>query len=400
MKDMGEADIILDIRIKHKSNGIAISQSHYIKKVMKKFNYFDCTLGSTPMDTSDKLMPNNGQAISQLEYSRVLGCLMYAITYTRPDIAFAVNKLSMYTGNPSTHHWQVIQHVLRNLKKTMNYRLTYTGYPSVLEGAGKEAEWMKIFLLEILLWSKPIAPISIRYDSAATLAKAYSQMYNRKSGHLGVRHNMIRELIRNEAFRFYVIEPNNSVSINSIIELMDAIFVKNRFSSVSRPSQKSLVKGTKDSCSLVVPKKVTEEDDPKTFDEAMKSQDVAFWKKQLKMRWIPSWATTLGALNKSQGYYFDTYALVARISTIRLLIAMASIHNLIIYQMDVKTAFLNGDLDEEVPKQWHQKFDEVVFSNGYLLNQDEKCVYSKFDKSGKGVIICLYVDDMLIFGTH
>nr|GEW46871.1 zinc finger, CCHC-type [Tanacetum cinerariifolium] len=51
------------------------------------------------------------------------------------------------------------------------------------------------------------------------------------------------------------------------------------------------------------------------------------------------------------------------------------------------------------PKQWHQKFDEVILSNGYLLNQDNKCVYSKFDASGEGVIICLYVDDMLIFGA-
>ncbi|GKF38176.1 zinc finger, CCHC-type containing protein, partial [Tanacetum coccineum] len=80
--------------------------------------------------------------------------------------------------------------------------------------------------------------------------------------------------------------------------------------------------------------------------------------------------------------YFDTYALVARISTIKLLIAMALIHNLIIHQMDVKTTFLNGDLDEEqTPKQWHQKFEEVVLSNGYLLNHAEKYVYRKFDET-------------------
>ncbi|GKE65939.1 hypothetical protein Tco_1520100 [Tanacetum coccineum] len=66
-----------------------------------------------------------------------------------------------------------------------------------LSAASKEAEWLRNLILEIPLWSKPVAPIFIRCDSAATLAKAYSQMYNGKSRHLGVRHNMIRELIMN-----------------------------------------------------------------------------------------------------------------------------------------------------------------------------------------------------------
>nr|GEU73140.1 hypothetical protein [Tanacetum cinerariifolium] len=159
MKDMGEADIIFGIRIKHESNIIAISQSHYIKKVLKKINYFNCTPVSTPMDTSEKLMPNNGQA-----------------------------------------HWQAIQRVLKYLKKTIDYRLTYTGYPSGLKGY-TNARWSNtennsstsgwVFLLGG-------AHISIRCDSAATLGKAYSQMYNEKSRHLGVRHTMIRDLITNE----------------------------------------------------------------------------------------------------------------------------------------------------------------------------------------------------------
>ncbi|GJT22920.1 zinc finger, CCHC-type containing protein [Tanacetum coccineum] len=55
---------------------------------------------------------------------------------------------------------------------------------------------------------------------------------------------------------------------------------------------------------------------------------------------------------------------------------------------------------KQAPKQWHQKFVDVVLSNGFSLNQADKYVYSKFDASGKGVIICLYVDDMLIFGTN
>ncbi|GJX19673.1 hypothetical protein Tco_0222350 [Tanacetum coccineum] len=66
-----------------------------------------------------------------------------------------------------------------------------------LVAAGKKAELLKNLLIKISLWPKPVAPISIRCDSAATLAKTYSQMHNRKSRHLGVRHSMIRELITN-----------------------------------------------------------------------------------------------------------------------------------------------------------------------------------------------------------
>ncbi|GKE21649.1 zinc finger, CCHC-type containing protein [Tanacetum coccineum] len=185
-----------------------------------------------------------------------------------------------------------------------------------------------------------------------------------------------------------------------------------RFSSIPKPSQKSLINRTRDIGRSMFPEEVVDEDDPKTFDELMKSQDVAFWKEAINdemdsiignntwvladlppgCKWIFKKKIKVNGTVKKfkaklviQGFrqmsgidYFDTYTLVACISTIRLLIALASIHNLIVHQMDVKTAFLNGELDEEA----------------------DKCVYSKFNESGKEVVICLYVDDMLIFGTH
>ncbi|XP_074301254.1 secreted RxLR effector protein 161-like [Silene latifolia] len=199
------------------------------------------------MDPRVKLMPNTGDAISQLEYSQVIGCLMYAMTSVRPDIAYPVGKLSRYTSNPSTHHWVAVKRVLQYLKKTMNYGLTYMEHPSVIEGysdaswisnvedhfstsgwvfllgggaiswaskkqtcitsstmesefialasAGKEAEWLQNLIYEIPLWPKPISPISILCDNESTLAKAYSQVYNGKSRHLGIRHSAVRELI-------------------------------------------------------------------------------------------------------------------------------------------------------------------------------------------------------------
>ena len=110
--------------------------------------------------------------------------------------------------------------------------------------------------------------------------------------------------------------------------------------------------------------------------------------------------------------YFDTYSPVTRITSIRLIIAVAALRNLEIHQMDVKTAFLNGDLEEEIymnqpegciapgqekkvcklvkslyglkqaPKQWHEKFDNVMMSNGFKINECDKCVYIKTTEHG------------------
>ena len=55
-----------------------------------------------------------------------------------------------------------------------------------------------------------------------------------------------------------------------------------------------------------------------------------------------------GFKQKERVDYFDNYAPVAKITSIRVLLALASIYKLIVHQMDVKTAFLNSDLDEEV----------------------------------------------------
>ncbi|GJW28162.1 zinc finger, CCHC-type containing protein [Tanacetum coccineum] len=66
-----------------------------------------------------------------------------------------------------------------------------------LAAGGKEVDWLRNLILEIQLRSKLIAPIYIHGDNDDTLAKAYSEMYNEMSRHLGVRYNMIRELIIN-----------------------------------------------------------------------------------------------------------------------------------------------------------------------------------------------------------
>ncbi|GKD68948.1 hypothetical protein Tco_1323038 [Tanacetum coccineum] len=201
MKDMGEADVILGIRIKCGNKGITITQSHYIEKIIKKYKCDDCCPVSTHLDATIKLMPNTCRAVDQFEYSRAIGCLMYAMTSTRSYIAYAVGKLSSLEDHTSTTGWVFFLGggaiSWASKKQTCITDSIIEAEFVALVAAGKEAEWLRNLIYEIPLWPKSISPIFIYFDSAATLAKAYCQIYNGKSRHLGVRHNMVRELITN-----------------------------------------------------------------------------------------------------------------------------------------------------------------------------------------------------------
>ena len=71
--------------------------------------------------------------MSQVEYSRVIGNIMYLMSCKRLDIPYAVNRLSIYMSSPRAMHWQRIARVLKYLRFTRDYGLYYTRYPVVLE---------------------------------------------------------------------------------------------------------------------------------------------------------------------------------------------------------------------------------------------------------------------------
>ena len=126
--------------------------------------------------------------------------------------------------------------------------------------------------------------------------------------------------------------------------------------------------------------------------------------------------------------YDETFSLVTMLKSIRILIAIAAYHDYEIWQMDVKTAFLKGNLLEDVymtqpegfvqPKNsgkvcklqrsiyglkqasqsWNLRFDESVKGFGFVKNEDEPCVYKKI--SGSTIVfLVLYVDDILLIGN-
>ena len=84
---LGVADVILGIKILKTPNGLALSQNHYIQKILEKFKFLNFKRAKTPIDVNIHLAKNKGESQSQLDYASVLGSLMYVMNCTRPDIA-------------------------------------------------------------------------------------------------------------------------------------------------------------------------------------------------------------------------------------------------------------------------------------------------------------------------
>jgi hypothetical protein len=96
---------------------------------------------STPMATYPVLSKIGGECMSDpLLYHSIVGALQYA-TITRPDIAFAVNKISQFMHNPTTLHWAAVKRTLRYLKGTLNHGITINASSDFNLHAFSDSDW-------------------------------------------------------------------------------------------------------------------------------------------------------------------------------------------------------------------------------------------------------------------
>jgi hypothetical protein len=142
MKDLGEADVILNIKLAREGDGgVTLLQSHYVEKILSHFGYSDCKPALTPYDASMILKKNKRIMRDQVRYSQIIGSLMYLASAMRPDISFAVSKLSRFVSNPGDDHCHALERVMHYLKGTTNYGIHYSRDPKVLEGYS-DSNWI------------------------------------------------------------------------------------------------------------------------------------------------------------------------------------------------------------------------------------------------------------------
>ena len=223
--------------------------------ILAKYGLQDACPVCTPLDPNIKLEPGEMETGNRSNnYVSLIGSLMYAAVATRPDIAFAVNRLASFTANPTMCHWTAAKHVLRYLKGTKNIGITYSkpetedmvnqsgliGYSDAsfannydrtsvsgyvfkaaggaitwglkkqnivslstteaeyicLSDAAREATWLRNLYEEVGFPQEE--PTLVYGDNLSALAIAENPRYHRRTKHFDIKHHYIRDQVSNK----------------------------------------------------------------------------------------------------------------------------------------------------------------------------------------------------------
>lgn len=267
IKDLGPVKHILGMRVTNEKGCCSIDQEHYIESVLEKFGMSDCNSVDTPMNSTVALTsedspqtPTAKNEMSNVPYQEAIGCLMYISQCTRPDITFAVNKLSRFSSNPGRKHWEAVKHLLRFLKGSKSHKLNYlgrasrgtlprlvgyvdadhgsettdrksvTGYGFIaghgavswnskkqttvalssceaefvaLSSICQEAKWWNGFIREL---GHQEVPVEIFCDNQSAMVLSTTDGFNPRTKHIDIRHKFAQEAVANNEVKLTYIE--------------------------------------------------------------------------------------------------------------------------------------------------------------------------------------------------
>ena len=134
MEDLGEVTDILGMTVTRNraSRTLSLSQQSYIENLLKSYDMSECKPVATPMEPGTHLLPATDEELASFaasghNYRRAVGSLNYLVQCSRPDLAFVSSQLSQYLDRPGTSHWAAFWRVLRYLRGTSNFSITFRG---------------------------------------------------------------------------------------------------------------------------------------------------------------------------------------------------------------------------------------------------------------------------------
>lgn len=225
----------------------------------------ECKPAYTPIEVNAKFEKNPEDVNKNIPYREAVGCLIYLAHVTRPDITYAVNKLSQYCNSPGNQHWFGIKRIMRYLQGTRNLKLCYvkddskeiigycdadwasdpvdrrscTGYTFMFQNAclswnsckqqtvalsTAEAEYMAMAAAtQEALWLRQLqaelgqgedSALLIHCDNQSAIRLASTDCYKPKTKHIDIRLHFLRENIVNFKVKFKFVNGCNMVADN------------------------------------------------------------------------------------------------------------------------------------------------------------------------------------------
>ncbi|CAI7876087.1 unnamed protein product [Closterium sp. NIES-53] len=244
--DLGELTSYLGLRITRDraQRTITLTQSHMVQQVLQRFGFTYSSPQSTPLPTSHSLSapPSDESVELSGPYPEVVGCLMYLMTCTRPDLAYPLSILARYVA-PGRHrmdHMDVAKRVLRYLCSTSGMGLRSSqGYTSSLCSgsvswrstrsssvlstsceaeiyagamAAQELRWLTYLVTN--LGEAPRSPPVLYIDNKAMLALCQEHRLEHRTKHIALRYFLARELQQHGQLRLaYVATQANTADI-------------------------------------------------------------------------------------------------------------------------------------------------------------------------------------------
>jgi hypothetical protein len=252
MSDLGPVNFYLGMTVTRDrpNRTLRLGQKSYLTKILRDFGMEDCKTSVTPMDANGSNLvsaPKDYMAssVDTKEYQRLIGSLMYAMLGSRPDIAFAVSMVSRFASNPTPEHVTAAKRILRYLRGTLDYQLTYRGDLAALTGysdadwagdketrrstggfvfnvgsgsiswsskrqatvalssceselmaetqAAKEAVWLSKFLAQVLHQDQ--VAVVIHCDNQGAIALAKNDQFHARTKHIDIREKWVREAV-------------------------------------------------------------------------------------------------------------------------------------------------------------------------------------------------------------
>jgi len=120
LKDLGDLSYFLGVEVLSHKHGLLLSQRRYITDLLTRLNMLDAKPVLTPIPSSAStiFLLSGSPLQNPTVYREVVGSLQY-LSLTRPDVSFAVNKLSQFMRSPTDEHWILVKRILRYLVGTL-----------------------------------------------------------------------------------------------------------------------------------------------------------------------------------------------------------------------------------------------------------------------------------------